>query len=196
MDTPAVMPIRVARLPRDHRGLPIPFIVLRDLEGKPHFTVNDARKQHECVVKSLCGICGQRLFKGNLWFVGGPLSAFNKKGAYIDGPMHPECAFYALQTCPFLAAPKYMNRLDDRTLKPELGHVTLVDPTMLPGRPKLFVAMRCEKARHDGQYFHPYRPAKTFQFWVKGQKIELEEGIKMAMDAFEEHGIPLSDFEV
>lgn len=38
---PATIPAQMQHLDRDKRGLPIPFIVLRDNDNKPHFTIND-----------------------------------------------------------------------------------------------------------------------------------------------------------
>jgi hypothetical protein len=109
------LPERMAKLERDRRGLPIPFIVMRDKSGQPHFTINDHAKSARCLREDLCPICGQKLFRGR-WFAGGPLSAFHANGCYLDPPTHKECVEYALQVCPFLAAPKYTGRLDDAAL--------------------------------------------------------------------------------
>src|SRR5215472_13925800 len=96
------VPSRMAHLPLDPRGYPIPANVYRDAQGRPHFTINDDRKRLEQLRRDACPICDQSLYIGR-WFVGGPLSAFHPNGAYIDLPMHHECATYALQVCPYLA---------------------------------------------------------------------------------------------
>src|SRR5262249_26747548 len=75
-----VMPPRIARLPRDKRGYPIPWNIQRDANGLPLFTVNDDRKHYLAVRQGLCPICGETLGKWK-WFIGGPRSAFHPDGA-------------------------------------------------------------------------------------------------------------------
>jgi len=38
---------------RDRRGLPIPFVVYRDVTGMPHFTINDVGAVDEVLSKKL-----------------------------------------------------------------------------------------------------------------------------------------------
>ena len=65
------------------------------------------------------------------------MSAFHPDGAYIDPPLHYECMRYAMQVCPYLAAPRYAGRVDDRTLKDDDR------PTRSPSTlPNVFVAAR------------------------------------------------------
>src|SRR5262245_2939618 len=97
------MPPRIAALPRDHRGYPVPYIVLYDEQGKPAFTANDAEKVWQAVRDKLCHICGQALDSYS-WFVGGPGSAYlnGDNAAYTDGPMHEDCMQFAMRVCPHL----------------------------------------------------------------------------------------------
>lgn len=111
------VPRLMRTLERDARGYPVPFIVLRDKAGKPHFTINSSVLVADCVRKRLCSICGKRM--GPLvWFVGGSRCFLHRMGAFLDPPLHLECAEYALRVCPFLAASSYGKRIDDRTLDP------------------------------------------------------------------------------
>ena len=124
-------PERIARLPHDKRGFPIPWNVLRGVDDAPIFTVNDERKSQQALTRELCPICGERLGRWK-WWVGGPRAAFDEHGWYIDLPVHQECAHYALQTCPYLASPRYVedHRVDvpdPSKLLPE--HRVLVDQT-------------------------------------------------------------------
>jgi hypothetical protein len=112
------LPKRLRTRPRDKRGYPIPFIVLVDRSHEPQFTINDVRQTGACITKKLCSLCGKR-FEDGMWFVGGSRCFMHEHGAFIDPPMHHECAEYALQVCPFLAAPSYAKRIDDRKLKAE-----------------------------------------------------------------------------
>lgn len=104
--------------PRDSRGYPIPYIVMIDKSGQPQFTINDGVRVKACLTKKLCSLCGRR-FEDGYWFVGGSRCFMHEHGAFLDPPMHRECAEYALRVCPFLAAPKYSGRIDDLKLKPE-----------------------------------------------------------------------------
>lgn len=86
----------------------------------PHFAINNDLLALKCLREKL-PVCGYRLDKV-IWFVGGPRSAFHGFGRYLDPPMREECATYALQVCPYLAAPNYSGRVDAAGL----------DPTKLP----------------------------------------------------------------
>ena len=95
------VPDRMKHLDRDHRGYPIPFIVFRDNDNKPHFTINDAAQNFSLPVTRPMRDMRRELLRGR-WFVGGPMSALAPLGAYIDPPLHHECMRFALQTCPYL----------------------------------------------------------------------------------------------
>ena len=182
------IPPRMQHLPRDRRGLPIPFVVLRDKDDQPHFTINDTTKSLYCLKHDLCPISGTPLSRGR-WFVGGPLSAFHQDGAYVDLPSHLDCIEYALQVCPYLAAPKYARRLDDATVDYErLDHKVLVDPSMNPDRPPLFVAVMAigQSVRHlgFGQFrLRPKRPYRRVEFWRYGARLSQEEGERLVAEA-------------
>jgi len=175
--------------PRDHRGYVIPFVVLVDATGRAHFTINDVRAQKETINKRLCGICGKRLVSRSYWFVGGPGSALHPRGAYIDGPLHEECARYALKVCPYLAAGRYSKRIDAKTLDPAdaPSHMIFFDPTLDPERPEVFCLGEAEGfalAPGDGQmpYFKPKRPWLTLEFWRAGFKVDIETGRALARE--------------
>lgn len=98
---------RVARLPVDERGYPIPWFVAELPDGTRDFRVADGRKRHMAVKLGLCWICGEPLgsFKA---FVIGPMCAINRVSA--DPPMHLECAQFSVAVCPFLTKPKAKRR--------------------------------------------------------------------------------------
>jgi hypothetical protein len=184
------VPARMAKLPRDRRGYPIPWVVLRDKEGRAHFTVNDELKRRLALKKELCPICGRKLLRGR-WFVGGGMSATHPQGAYLDPPMHDECAHYALLVCPYLAAPSYAKRIDDKTLKrapPSDGVLITLDPTMLPSRPTVFVAVMAIGSRitgmhpdGSGPFVAPRRPYRKIEYWRHGQNVGAAVGGKAAL---------------
>ncbi len=99
---PEGMPEGVRALPRDARGIPIPWFV--DCSGgRPDFRVVDGRKLIEGWDRDLCWICGRQMFAFRAWIVG-PVSAINRCTA--EPPAHPDCARVALTQCPFLSDPE------------------------------------------------------------------------------------------
>lgn len=180
------IPARMAHLPKDARGYPIPFIVARTSDGAAHFTINDEVKVRHALERRLCGICGKLMHKTKLWLVGGPGSAFAKRGAYIDGPVHYECGQYALAVCPYLAMPNYARRIDDRkvTDAQRKEFAIFSDPTMIPEQPEVFV-FGCTRginiATHRyGRMIVPLRPWDAVEYWKGGQRIGDIEGAAIA----------------
>jgi len=194
------IPARMANLPKDRRGYPIPVIVARDRAGEPLFTVNDSRATARQRAAGTCGICGGEIPLGEFIFIGGPVSAFHPHGAYIDGPTHAECATYALMVCPYLAAPRYTGRLDWKpALKNGIDADILVDPTMLPDRPPCFVAIQATSYNvilntlnfvPVGEFGHsPDHPSSRmlgYQVWQFGKLVEDKElAARLIQEGFE-----------
>jgi hypothetical protein len=96
------MPARIANLPRDHRGYPVPYFV-EWLNGKPQFPIASPVKWARCVGKRLCWVCGEPLGR-SLVFAIGPMGTVNQVSA--EPPAHRECTLYAMQVCPFLINPR------------------------------------------------------------------------------------------
>jgi hypothetical protein len=169
------MPPRIARLPRDRRGYPIPWNVLKGVDDFPIFTVNDSERHLHALRAELCPICGERLGRWR-WFVGGIRSAFDPHGAYFDLPGHHECEAFALQVCPYLALPQYLGRIDvaDPTKLPK-DSLTLIDPTMIPERPAVFVSVASDKleildVQPGAVLIAPGRPYLGHEYWRHGQR--------------------------
>lgn len=177
------MPERIARLPRDPRGFPIPWNVLRGEEGRAFFTINDEEKHQRAIRSELCPICGERLGRWR-WFTGGPRSAFDPRGAYIDLPAHHECAQFALVTCPWLALPRYRGMLAEGVIphSDELPDALLLqDPTMIPERPALFVSVASDQMTIlEGPplpYVRPAQPYLAVEYWRHGQELPFVEAL-------------------
>lgn len=176
---PALIPERIGRLPKDKRGYPIPWNVLRGEDGTPFFTINDNRKAWRAVLLQLCPICGGRLGRWK-WFVGGPRSAFDPDGWYLDLPGHHDCMRFSLATCPYLAAPRYLGRLDviDPAKLPPEAQI-LLDETIIPERPEIFVCAPCDVIEVTDRFpLTPYmRPARPWlvkdecEYWMHGRQI-------------------------
>ncbi len=102
---------RMAALPVDERGYPIPFFVSW-IDGKPDFRLVDPAKFRRCVKEKICWVCGQPMgtFKS---FVIGPMCAINRTSG--DPPTHLDCALWSVKGCPFLTKPKMHRREDELT---------------------------------------------------------------------------------
>lgn len=190
----AYLPARIAALPRDDRGYPIPYIVLRDLDDKPQFAANDMRLVRDAVADDLCHVCGQEL-DAWVWFLGGVGSAFlnGDAGQYADGPMHQECMRFAVQYCPHIAgkmtkalAPSLVPRLREqaKVISPTARVVLAAqDTTSIPGVPSLFVAVAVARDRwgyDGGMHFSAPKPYHKIEYWRKGGMVPLQEGRKLA----------------
>lgn len=105
-------PVRLRGRPQFH-GMPVPYSVFVSEAGIPDFRVNDMERMAECVARDLCVLCGQRLGRRKV-FTGGPASIEN--GAFFDGPMHEDCARYAITICPFLSG-THGQHADDAQVK-------------------------------------------------------------------------------
>lgn len=127
------IPARLSARPCDKRGYPIPWMVATDSSGQPDFRVTDQKRWVAAVKLRCCSMCGERMGR-HLAFIGGPKSFESR--LFTDLPMHKDCATYAIQVCPFLAAPnmKYAERL------PSMEGVQVVrhTPEMVDERPDRF----------------------------------------------------------
>lgn len=103
---------RISSLPIDDRtGLPVPWITARLANGRPSFSEIDSQRLPELIRRRICGVCGQQL-GANIAFIGGPSAA--RQGAFVDPPMHRECAQASLRLCPHIARRLPVHRAEGR----------------------------------------------------------------------------------
>lgn len=186
------IPEKMKNLPLDKRGYPIPYIVLIDNNGVPHFKVNDDEKLRTAAKWKFCAICGTRMKNGDMWVIGGPGSAFHPAGHYFDTPTHHECGAYALQVCPYLALRNYdgkesTEKIAEKVVK-EAGQI-FVNHTVDPNRPIIFVygqitGFHIQRPDAFSQFIRPYRPFVNLEFWRWTEKINSEVAIKEIMEHF------------
>lgn len=173
------IPRGLRKRPRDRRGYPIPWIVLIDQAKRPHFTINDGARTIACGRKKLCGLCGEKL-RGDIAFVGGSRCFLSIMGAFSDPPMHHACAAYAIAVCPYLAAPSYGRRIDDRTLTAAhtpAGVLIRNDDDVRPDRPEAFILGRAKAFtmifRPDGApLFRALDEWLDLEVWRNGERLE------------------------
>lgn len=103
------LPARIARLPQDERGYPVPWFV-DWIDGKPIFPCIDPKKYTLAVREKRCWVCGDPL-GSYLAFVAGPMCGINRTSA--EPPSHRECAVFSVMNCPFLVNPN-MKRIENK----------------------------------------------------------------------------------
>jgi hypothetical protein len=143
------VPERMQRFPR-WRGYPIHYTVWRDpTTGEPNFRVMHEPRRVECFKKNWCHLCGRNLGAGPYCFIGGPKCV--AQGAFIDGPMHRDCAEYAARVCPFLSSPtgKYSSEVACE-IDGELVTYESV-PNLRPPKMALVVAGKYQTVRNPGR---------------------------------------------
>ena len=160
------MPENIAGMQKDERGYPIPHTV-HWIDGKPDFRVIDPDKWIEAARECLCGICGKKI-ESKIAFVGGPRSIENR--LFVDLGMHKECAEYALQVCPFMAAPKF-GYLECKGLKKgELAVISAASNTR-PTKFGLGLTSGYGVGRLvSGDIVIQATPFESVEWWVNGEK--------------------------
>jgi len=181
------VPDRLARLAKDKRGYPIFFIATVLPDGSPAFTVTDPKKLMRCIKGDLCSLCGTKLHRGR-WFVGGPFSALHHAGSYADPPMHHECMRYAMQVCPYLAAPSWTNDLSAHgAAKAVEAGIPTVRLQSIIERPYLFICVmsigHTVRSANNGLTLL-FLPAdrKNMEYWRHGVQLSEIEGAEKAME--------------
>lgn len=174
-------------LPRDRRGYPVPVTALVERDGTPRYTITDAAKRQEMAREDRCHVTGRKLLRGR-WFIGGPMAAFHEHGAFLDGPMLDEASLFAIQTCPFIAAPKYVKRIDDRAVSDETRAeiVVKMNEHAAPDRPPVFVRLMTVGSKLvgdvEGDVFVAKRPYRNVEFWCCGRRLGFEEGVAISVE--------------
>jgi hypothetical protein len=107
---PPLIP-RIAKLPIDERGYPIPFFV-GEIDGKLDFRFMDRKKWVRCIKEKICWVCGEPLGV-HLACVIGPMCAITRTTS--EPPAHLDCALWSVKGCPFLSRPKMVRHEDDLT---------------------------------------------------------------------------------
>lgn len=100
------LPKRMAALPLDSRGYPVPWFV-KWFAGKPDFRIVDVLKFRAAIRFGKCWICGEAT-GARKSFVIGPISTLSRVTS--EPGSHLTCAEYAVKVCPFLILPSAKRR--------------------------------------------------------------------------------------
>jgi len=105
------MPARIAKLPKNARGYPVPYFVAW-IDGLPDFRLVRPETAREARVRKLCWICGEPLGAQQTFAIG-PMCVVNRNSG--EPPSHRQCAEFAVKACPFMLKPNMERREDDLT---------------------------------------------------------------------------------
>ena len=174
---------RIAKLPHDKRGFPIPWFVAWEGD-KPLFPVMDPAKLSQAIRQDKCWVCGEKLGKYKT-FVIGPMCCVNKITA--EPPCHKDCAEFSAKYCPFLTRPK-MRRVTthDGYIDVPMKEAPGIMLAHNPGATALWTTRGYGVKRvHNGILFE-IGPFETVEFWAKGKRATRAE-VYEAIDK----GLPL-----
>jgi hypothetical protein len=162
------MPKRIAALPVDERGYPVPKFVLWT-DGKPDFRIMDAKFLRRAWQHKLCWTCGEPLGK-HMAFVIGPMCSVNRTSS--EPPSHYDCAHFAVRACPFMAHPE--RRRDERDL-PENRSMAGIPIERNPGVAVIWVTNSYTAHNvPNGVLFRIGAPEKT-EWFTRGRAATREE---------------------
>lgn len=174
------VPERIAKLPRDRRGYPVPWFVAW-IDGQPDFRVIDPDRMARCVKERRCWLCGEPLGAYRA-FVIGPMCAINRVSS--EPPSHRDCAVYAARVCPFLTKPRMRRR--ESGLPEEVHEAAGVGLKRNPGVALVWVTKQFEMFRAPGGVlFRVGDPVETMWF-AEGRSATREE-VLASIDS----GLPL-----
>lgn len=170
-ELPQPLPPRIARLPVDERGYPVPFFV-QWLDGKPDFRIIDSRRMKACKVGGLCWVCGQGL-DDTFAFTIGPMCAINRTTQ--EPPSHLECAEYSVKACPFLTRP-HMKRREDEFTEQFEDNVPGMGLKRNPGVTCIWVTNHYEDfSDGKGGVLIHIGPAHSVSWWREGRTATRDE---------------------
>lgn len=164
----ATLPQRMAELPRDKHGRPVPWFVVW-INGVPDFRVVGPGKLDRALKHGLCWVCGRGFSGGEdrAWLIG-PMCVVNRTTA--EPPCHLDCATWSARCCPFLATPSMTRR--DRHIPEGVENPAGVMIRRNPGASVVWVTgYRAWKAERDGRGFlFRLGPAKRALWFAEGRE--------------------------
>jgi hypothetical protein len=163
-------PERMARLPLDERGFPIPWFVYVDDAGKADFRVVRPGGIMIAVRSHTCWLCGEKLGRYQAYVIG-PMCGVNRVTS--EPPCHRECAEYAAKACPFLTRPLAVR--NERNMPDHAG----VAGQMIkrnPGCALVWVQKTPPRLfRVQNGFLFQLDDPSDVTFWAHGRKATLDE---------------------
>jgi hypothetical protein len=179
------MPARIARLPKDERGYPVPRFVewmkdgeatlrpppgMKPLPGSyPDFRYANADFRSMAFKLGLCWVCGERLGVHRVYVLG-PMCVINRVTS--EPASHRECAEFAARACPFLVKPR-MRRIPLGADDPAFSAGTLIDRN--PGCLALYETPVASAFRASGGWLIRVGKPDRVDWWAEGRHATLAE---------------------
>lgn len=177
---------RIAKLPVDERGYPVPFFVAW-INGKPEFRIADSDKMKAAFIRKLCWVCGEPL-RGEKTFAIGPMCVVNRVSS--EPPSHYECAEWSVKACPFLNRPN-MKRRTEEAFEP-LREASTTPGVMIernPGASCLWTTLSYERfddGMGKGGKLVRVGPLIRLSWWAEGRQAKRSEVVESM-----ETGLPI-----
>jgi hypothetical protein len=178
-------PIRIARLPKDERGYPVPWFVAWFEDGrevnrhvvgaKPDFRVLGSGNRELAVKKRLCWVCGEPLGVHQVFAIG-PMCAVNR--TTMEPPGHRACMEYSATACPFLTVPA--RRRNEAGLEAIEHHVAGFMIKRNPGAIALWESAFRPFNAGNGWLIHLSEPTRV-DWWTQGRqatRAEIEDALE------------------
>ncbi len=175
-------PARIARLPLDERGYPVPWFVAW-IDGKPDFRVIRPHGIEVAHKHKTCWLCGEPLGRYGAFLIG-PMCGINRTIA--EPPSHRECAEYAVRACPFLTRP--FAKRNERGLEGTFEPAGVMIKRN-PGVTLLWVTREWRPFRVDNGYLFRLGDPTDVAFYREGRaatRSEVEASVTSGLPLLEE----------
>lgn len=188
------MPHRIARLPKDERGYPVPWFVgffdkggqpCPPGEGEPDFRIIAPNRIWDAVTHNKCWVCGIALGVHRVYVIG-PMCVINRVTS--EPPCHRDCAEFAARACPFLTRPR--QKRDHKGLPEDAQAAAGIAIERNPGATALYETKKAKAFRPDGPngsgiLFRLGDPERI-DWWARGRTATRAEVVESI-----ESGLPL-----
>lgn len=179
------MPPRIAKLPVDARGYPVPWFVAwvdgpDGPETVPEFRAMDRRKFRRAVKERRCWVCGDPLGRW-LTFPIGPMCTITR--SISEPPSHLECAQWSVRNCPFLANPAMVR--NEKDIPADAQEAAGFGIKRNPGVMCLWVTREYELFDDGtGRAMITIGPPETVTWWCEGRaatRAEVEASVSSGL---------------
>jgi hypothetical protein len=185
------MPERIARLPRDKRGYPVPWFVWFNEAGEPDFRVIKPGALADAFNHKRCWICGDRLGVHRVYVIG-PMCVVNRVTS--EPPSHRGCAEFAATACPFLTKPRM--RRNDKDLPADASQRGIAIERN-PGAVALYQTDVAKPFRVEGGFLFRLGAPQRIDWYAEGRPAtraeimhSIDTGFPLLMDMAVKHDGP------
>jgi hypothetical protein len=174
------MPARIARLPRDKRGYPVPRFVqyLKNDElarrddplAEPEFRYADPQFRSRAFHQGLCWVCGEPLGRHKVYGLG-PMCVVNRITS--EPAMHRDCAEWSARACPFLIHPR--EKRNEKNMNPIAGNPGGLMIKRNPGCVALYETPTAKAIKAGDGWLIKLGDPDRVDWWAEGRQATREE---------------------